>query len=361
MRVAILAPLVTPLRPEQMGGSQALVVDLAVGLKEREHDVTIFAAEGSVVEGVSTEEIEVDASRMSKNLFRPELGWRREAIDVLRETFARAYDQISKGTFDVVHNHGFDPPAFSEASRCGLPVVHTLHLPYDDEVAVAIDEMDESQPALTVAVSKAQSEDWGNRVDRIVPNGVPVNVIPWRPKRQGFALFAGRLSPEKGTIEAIQIARRAGIPLFIAGSEYDPGYAEQVRAAADEKVTFLGSLARTKLWEVMSRAQVLLAPSRWNEAFGLAVAEAQAAGCPVVAFDRGALNEVVEDGISGFVVGEGDLDAAADALHKCFDLDPHDVRLSAEQRLNLSQMITGYEDVYAQVVITGERWVRVLP
>src|SRR5207244_11627023 len=131
-------------------------------------------------------------------------------------------------------------------------------------------------------------------VDAILPPYPPTGVIAWSGAAGQGALYAGRLSPEKGAAEAIDIARAAGVPIDVYGDVYDPGYSrEQIRPRrSGPGVTLHRGVPRTWLWEAMARAAVVLYPARWDEPFGLAAAEAQACGTPVVAFRRGGLGEV---------------------------------------------------------------------
>ena len=130
------------------------------------------------------------------------------------------------------------------------------------------------------------------------------------------AVFAGRLSPEKGAIEAIEIARAAGVRIDVYGDSYDAEYTRERidPRRADPGVVVHPGVPRTVVWEAIARAAVVLCPARWEEPFGMVAAEAQACGTPVVAFRRGALEEVILDGVTGFLVAPDDIDAAADAV-----------------------------------------------
>ena len=160
-----------------------------------------------------------------------------------------------------------------------------------------------------------------------------------------------RLSPEKGAAEAIDIARGAGVRIDVYGDVYDPGYScEQI----DPRRSWPGvavhrGVPRTLLWEAMARAAVVLYPARWDEPFGLAAAEAQACGTPVVAFRRGGLGEVIMDGVTGFLVPADDLGAAADAVARVAGVSRPACREHAEGRLDLELSLDAHERLYRQV------------
>jgi glycosyltransferase involved in cell wall biosynthesis len=188
-------------------------------------------------------------------------------------------------------------------------------------------------------------------VDAILPPYPPTDVIPWSRTAAQAALFAGRLSPEKGTAEAIDIARAAGWPIDVYGDVYDPGYSrEQIDPRRSwPGVTMHQGVPRTVLWEAMARAAVVLYPARWDEPFGMAAAEAQACGTPVIAFRRGGLSEVIMDGVTGFLVPPDDLHAAAEAVSKVAGVSRPACREHAEVRLDLELSLDAHERLYRRV------------
>lgn len=168
-------------------------------------------------------------------------------------------------------------------------------------------------------------------------------------------MFAGRISPEKGVLDAIEIAGVCGMPLTIAGARYDEEYARQVDDVAGglEGVSFAGSLPRTELWRLMAGSSALLFPILWEEPFGLVTAEAQAAGCPVVGYRRGALLDVIEDGVTGMAVEPGDLKGAAGATAKVLSFDRRRCRLHAEANLDIGPCIEAHLQLYGRL-LAGE-------
>jgi glycosyltransferase involved in cell wall biosynthesis len=268
--------------------------------------------------------------------------------------FRTVFDAVRQVRYDVVHNHGFDPPAVRFASTLELPVIHTLHLPPDATMGAALDQASRSANPPTIAtVSTAAAAGWRQvtRVDVVLPNGVPVNQIPWSDTGGDRLLFAGRFSPEKGAAHAIAIAREADVPIDLYGEPYDAEYArDEVDCHGGEPdITIHGGVPRTEIWKLMTRACAVLCPARWEEPFGMAAAEAQAAGTPVIAYDRGALAEVVRHGRTGFLVPADDIAGAAQRVRQVAMISRADCRRHAEESLNLEAAITAHERLYNHV------------
>jgi glycosyltransferase involved in cell wall biosynthesis len=354
MRVAIIAPLVAAIREPQRGGSQAFVADLARGLIGRGHEIHLYAASGSEVPGVPLIDTGVDHRSLSATLYRASGAADRQA-DAAEAAFARVYSTVREDRYDVIHNHAFDAPAIGLATGLGAPVVHTLHLPPDDAVATALRHVAGTDPPPTLAgVSEFQASAWRRIVpiDAILPPCVPTSRIEWSPGAGDGVVFAGRLSPEKGAAEAIDIARAAGVRIDVYGDSYDAEYARERidPRRADPGVGVHPAVPRASLWQVMARVATVLCPAKWDEPFGMVAAEAQACGTPVVAFDRGALGEVIADERTGFLIAPGDIHAAADAVRRTSGLSRSECRAHAERRLDLGRSLDAHERLYRGVV-----------
>ncbi len=359
MKIALMAPLVTAIREPQRGGSQAFVSDLARGLVGRGHEVHVYAASGSEIPGVEVIDTGVDPESLAGALYRA-FGPKGAEPAAAGPAFARAYMCVGKIRYDVIHNHAFDAPAVRLATTLEAPVVHTVHLPPDEAVAAALHLAARGgRPPAVAAVSAFQASAWRRvvPVDAILPPYVPTGVIPWSPTPGEGAVFAGRLSPEKGAAEAIDIARAAGVPIDVYGDVYDAEYSrEQIGPRrAWPGVTVHEAVPRTSLWEALARAAVVLYPSRWDEPFGIAAAEAQACGTPVVAFRRGGLGEVIADGVTGFLVPPDDVAAAAEAVGRTAGISRSACRDHAERHLDLERSLDAHERLYRRLVSPGAR------
>ena len=359
-----MAPLVSAIREPQGGGSQAFVSDLARGLAGRGHEVHVYAATGSQIPGVAVIDTGVDPGSLAATLYRAAGPANRDPAPA-ESAFARAYAAVREHRYDLIHNHAFDAPAISLAAGLDTPVVHTLHLPPDPAIAAALRQAALRQSALrqsarggqppaVACVSASQASIWRAtaRVDAILPPYVPTSSIPWSDAAADGVVFAGRLSPEKGAAEAIDIAQAAGARIDVYGDVYDAGYArDQIAPRRDVPgVTVHQGVPRTSMWAAMARAAVVVCPARWDEPFGMAAADAQACGTPVVAFRRGGLADIVVDGVTGFLVAPDDIQAAADSVRKSAQISRAACRDHAERHLDLERSLDAHEQFYRRLI-----------
>jgi glycosyltransferase involved in cell wall biosynthesis len=332
VKIAVVASPVTPLRPAQLGGAQAFVCDLAVGLAAHGHDVTLHCTDGSEVAGARL--VTVPAPRDAAAALVMPGGGEPPPAPGVAAALAAMFESIPADV-DAISQHAFDAPAFTLARS--LPVLHTLHLPpIVDSVVAAVRA---SQWTQLAAVSHASARSWaaaGVEVAEVLPNGVPDHAIGPTPV-ESVALVAGRISPEKGIEHAVAAARSIGLPVRLVGAHYDPGYAPDLRGTE-----VLGSLPREQLRRLMAASAVTICAVRWDEPFGMVAAEAQMAGCPVAAYRRGAMPEVIEDGVSGMLAEPDDIALLARAIHECLALDRSAVRASAQRRLGLDAALDRY-------------------
>ena len=352
LRIALVAPLVTTVSEPQQGGSQAFLADLAVGLTRHGHDVDVYAARGSEIPGAHVVDTGIESASLSAALIRP--GQPRRRVGVLDEAYEYVFSIIERGEYDIVHSHGFDPPALRRARAGRAPIIHTIHLPPEPEAGAALREAQRGpEPGVIVGVSASQAQAWSSlvRFDRVIRNGVPVGRIPWSDQAGRGLVFAGRFSAEKGAAAAIEIALLSDERIDLYGTAYDEDYARALRQRHedDPRVTFHEALPRPELWARLASARAVLCPSDWDEPFGLVAAESQAAGTPVVAFARGGLREIVDDAVTGFLVEPGNVEQAAAAVRSVDTLDRRSCRQHAVDDLDFDTCLAGYEALYASV------------
>jgi UDP-glucose:tetrahydrobiopterin glucosyltransferase len=364
VRIALVAPLVSTIAQPYLGGAQALLADLAQGLVQHGHTVTLFARQASSVPGVSIEPITVPESVQPASFTEPlqersaDAGFFAQA-NLFLELFLRLRQRTAE--FDLIHVHAFDWPAFTCSTLIqDIPVIHTLHLPaLSPEINTALQVMDrQGHPVTLVTVSHACARTYASytSIDRVIYNGLNLAAIPFMPKLAPDAplLFAGRISAEKGVEAAIEIAEQAQYRLLIAGGIYDRAYFEQrivpkLRRARG-RVTYVGLLERLALWKIMGQALGLLFPIEWDEPFGLTAVEAMATGTPVIAYRRGAAEEVIRHGETGFLVEPGERSHAAALVDDLFDIPRAHCRAHVETHFSLERMINAYEQVYRSVI-----------
>ncbi len=376
MRIALLAPLVSPIATPFLGGAQRLLADLATGLARRGADVTLYASPGSAVAAVRLVTLDVRPDEMRPATFTSEAradeddaGDEIDPADLpASHAFLRAYRRIAERAreHDVVHAHAFDWGAFAYSTVQPLPTVHTLHLPAVDpginRVLGQIAPPDGSpRHADLVTVSRSCAETYAPvcSISRMIYNGTDVVRIPFgaSASEPEYLLFAGRITPEKGVEDALEIARRAGKTLLLAGNIYDDRYyREHVQPyleAPSADVRYVGDLPSERLWSVMAGASAVLCPVHWDEPFGLVACEAQAAGTPVIGYARAGLREVVASGETGWLVPPGDIDAAATAVGHIAELSRAACRERVTRLFSLKTMLDAYEAFYREMLGVG--------
>jgi glycosyltransferase involved in cell wall biosynthesis len=327
----------------------------------------LLAADGYSVRGADCPRLGIDAKRLapadlsaSAEAERPDVAEQRSAFGKVRDWCA-----AHAGSLDAVHAHAFDAPAFDALVELeGMCVMHTLHLPPIQSGVVHAARRAAGAGGVLVAVSSALARTWqaaGVPAARVVPNGIDVGRMPFGAAHRGYALCAGRISPEKGPEIAVAAAAGAGLPLLLVGNLYDHAFFEaRLQPVVTERLdwtarngalpqgaTYIGHRTRSEVLELMAGAAATLMPVRWDEPFGLVAIEAQAAGSPVVAFERGALGEVIRDGDTGVLVH--DASEMPRAIQRALSLDRAACRRWVEERYSLSSMVEAYLAVYREV------------
>jgi glycosyltransferase involved in cell wall biosynthesis len=338
MRIALIAPPWYPVPPAGYGGIEWVVALLADGLADRGHDVTLFAPSGSTTR-----------ARLVSPLGEPPppdaIGnpW-YEASHSLA-----AYEQGEE--FDLLHDHT-GPVGVSIGAMTGCPVVQTLHGPFTPEALMLYGRL--ARHVWFVAISESQRSlgppdlRWAG----VVYNGIAVEQYQYREDKEDFLLFLGRADEEKAPDLAVEAARKAGRRLVMCATrknEREQRYwAERVEPLLGDGVEVHGECTHEQKADLLARAAALLFPIQWPEPFGLVMTEAMACGTPVVAWRNGAVPEVVDDGVSGFVVDS--MDELVRAIGRVGELDPRAGRARVEERFSAAAMVAGYERAYERVL-----------
>jgi glycosyltransferase involved in cell wall biosynthesis len=341
LRVAIVAPPYYSLPPRDYGGIELVCHTLAESLMERGHAVTLIGAGKAQTRASFVATFDEP---------QPEGGPGAVRIEMVHA--ARAARTLAAGDFDVIHDHTRVGP-LTAPSRAA-PTVVTVH------AALAGPEMGVAELQAVaawvrpIAVSEAQRQDaphidWAG----MVHNGIPLDRYPLVTRKEPFALYLGRISPYKGIELSIAAARAAGRPLVIAGSWTVPAerdyFETRVRPLLGGDVEWVGPVGMADKVDLLGRAGCLLFPPEWREPFGLVVIEAMACGTPVVALRRGAVTELVDDGVTGVVCGS--FDALTAGIEVAAGLLPSECRAHVERHFTAEAMARGYEQLYRRVLI----------
>jgi glycosyltransferase involved in cell wall biosynthesis len=330
--------------PATYAGTERVVGSLVEELCERGHQVTLFAAGDSQV---SCELVPVIKESLWSTGYRGDVG------PFIYVALARIWDQHQR--FDIIHSH-VETHGFVFARYCPTPVVTTLHGRLD--VAGIPHLLAEFTDVPLVAISESQrrfSSD--NNWVATIHHGLNLKSAPWREEPGDYLAFVGRVTPEKGVADAIELARRVQLPLKMAAKVYDPHekvhFEEVVQPAIDEGVVeFLGEVGTGDRDPLLAGARATVMLGAWPEPFGLVAIESMATGTPVIARRAGALTETVEHGIDGFLVD--DLDEAALAVEKVAELDRKLIRHRALERFSQGRMVDEYEAVYRRLLDPGQ-------
>ena len=355
LRIGMLAPISWPMPPKSYGPWEQVAYNLSEELVERGHEVTVFAAGGSRVSGklVVTCPHPLDMwpepEKSKPRALNPQTGFLEGPPDgVLYEEMhiAECLKMTAAGAFDIVHNH-LHAHTLQFADLVDTPLLTTLH-------GVAWNKA--NHPALLARrhypfVSLSNKErDFLPELNYVatVPNGIVVENFPLVADKDDYLLFAGRLAPEKGPAEAVELARRTQRRLILAGMiepQYRDYYQEKIAPFVDGKqIRYEGLMTQKQLAPLYQRAAAVLFLLKWDEPFGLVAAEAQAAGTAILAFPRGSMPEIVQDGKTGFLVG--DMAQACEAVERLRDIDPLACRKNAEENFSAAVMTDKYETIY---------------
>lgn len=345
LRIAQVAPPMERVPPRAYGGTERVIVELARELDRRGHELTTFASGDSDVPGRLIATV--------PEALRP-AGYSGDSAPWFYLTMRAVLDRAHE--FDIIHSH-LEWASFLLARVSPIPVVSTMHgrldLPWAHETFAV------PTPGL-VAISRNQASshpafDWAG----IVHNGLTLDSSPFERRRGDTLCFVGRVAPEKGIVEAIEIAQLSGRPLKIAAKVHPTGpersYYDSVfmpaLEAAGSSVEYLGELEESERDQLFAESYASLMPGSWPEPFGLVAIEALACGTPVIARRVGGLPEIIRDGIDGFF-GD-DTTQLAFEVPRVAELDRVEIRRSVLDRFSAGRMTDGYEAIY-RATLAGE-------
>jgi glycosyltransferase involved in cell wall biosynthesis len=338
MKIAQVAPLTEAVPPKLYGGTERVVAYLTDALVELGHEVTLFASGDSFTKA-RLAPIWPRALRLDpdvKDHFVP--------LFMELETVARRAHE-----FDVVHAH-LDYFGYSVLGRLGIPSITTLHGRLDLPELPALYGLYNNVPVVSISNSQRTPLPQANYV-ATVPHGLPENLLFKGGGSGGYLAFLGRISPEKAPDAAIRIAAKAGMKLKIAAKidrvdqEYFKTTIEPLLPRGD--VEFIGEIREDQKQRFLGDAAALLFPIAWREPFGLVMIEAMACGTPVIGFENGSVPEVLEEGVTGFIVRNEE--QAVDAARRIGALSRERIRCEFERRFTAHRMAQNYLKLYARL------------
>ena len=344
MRIAQVAPLIESVPPHAYGGTERVVAYLTEALVAQGHDVTLFAS-GDSRTSARLVPCVPRSLRLDPGVVDPIA---HQILEIERVVAMRR-------EFDVIHWH-LDYFHFPVSRRMRVPCVTTLHGRLDMPDLVPL--YDEFEDMRVVSISNDQRTPLPKaRWVETVHHGLPPDEFTPRYEPGEYLAFLGRISPEKRADRAIEVARRVGMPLRIAAKvddadrEYFETEIEPMLVA--EHVEWVGEIGGQEKADFLAHARALLFPIDWAEPFGLVMIEAMACGTPVVAFRSGSVPEVIDDGVSGFIVES--VDESVRAVERLNEISREACRAAFERRFTADRMANNYVDVYRRIIAEDER------
>lgn len=357
MKIAMMvrAYISSPVPNDIAYSPASIAVAVAEGLAERGHEVSFFGPEGTQLKNVEV---------MTKNV-RPLVSTMQQLYelttpaDLFKNYIPSLYDQYlvremferaKAGEFDVLIFHHPESAMGYAHLYPHVPVLYILHDQLDENRRQVL-EMHHSANQSFISISNSQRRDAPDlQYAQTVYNGIDTDTFTYCEDAEDYLMYAGRIIPEKGAKEAVQVALKTGRRLIMTGQVTPASqwyFDEHIKPHLSDKILYLGMIDKAQMVKYYQKAAALLMPIRWEEPFGLTMAEAMACGTPVIAFRRGSVPEVVKDKKTGFIVEN--TAEMIEAVEKVSKISRSDCRKHVEQNFTLDHMIRGYEQVLKEL------------
>jgi glycosyltransferase involved in cell wall biosynthesis len=348
LRIALISTPMLPVPPPTYAGTERVVAALGDVLVERGHEVTLYAPGDSEISGGTL------VPTIERSLWSTE--YRGDISAHVSISLAKAWADHER--YDIIHSH-IETMGFLFARHCPTPVVSTLHGRLDQAGAPELLDEFRDIPLVSISDSQRRFSPEANWVATI-HHGLPFDAVPFSAEPGDYLAVVGRITPEKGIEEAIDLARRTGHKLRMAGKVYDEHeqehFAEVVEPALkdpDVDLEFLGEIDPKARDPLYAGALATIMLGAWPEPFGLVAIESLATGTPVIARRAGGLTETVEHGVDGFLVD--DVTEAELAVQMVAELDRRLIRERALERFSPARMAEEYEAIYRRVIAERQR------
>lgn len=350
LKIAQIAPLWFPVPPKKYGGIERVVAQLCDGLVDRGHDVTLFAAPGSKTRAKLL-------SVYNKPLIAGGVSWSDPFWNL--RNLAKAYEMADEGDFDIIHSHLDIWTLFFE-NLTKVPTVHTMHnsllktgveVNMDFRLKLFSEERKKSNIVFISESAKRQSVI-KFKTNEVIYNGINLNNFKFNPVGGDHFVWVSRIDDYKGVENAIAVAEKMKVKLFLAGrlDKSQVGYFnKKIKPHLNKDIVYYGELTEKQLSKFFGSAKAFIYPIEWEEPFGLVVAESMACGTPVIAYNRGSMSELIENGKTGFVV-KSNLNDLMDAMKKIDKIDRCEVRKSVEKLFSRETMVENYEKFYYKLL-----------
>ncbi len=341
LKIAQIAPLWFPTPPKKYGGIERIIHYLTEELTKRGHKVTLFASGDSKTKAKLV-------SVTKKSLISQKIPWHDWCWNNLN--YSLAFERA--GDFDIIHSH-WTPMGMFFQRFTKVPVLHTFHnIPSKNDHRWQVLKHYQKDSNV-IFISKKEKENCPLRFKRefVIYNSIKISQFQFNQKPEDYFIWVARISPQKGTHNAVTIAKKAKIKLILVGQlqpMYEEYFKKEIEPNLGNKIKYLGEFSQKELSPLYGKAKAFLYPIEWEEPFGLCMAEAMACGTPVIAFNRGSVPEVVKDGKTGFVVEN--IEEAIEAVKNIDKIKRENCRKWVEEKFTIKKMVDEYEKVYYKLV-----------
>ena len=341
MKIAQVAPLYESVPPKMYGGTERVVSNLTEALVQGGHDVTLFAS-GDSQTGARLVPCCPKALRLNSH----------ECTDQLAHHFVMLEEVMQRANqFDIIHFH-IDYMHFPLSKLAALPQVTTLHGRLDSPDLAPLYRKYKSMPLISISLNQRKPLPWAHWIGNVY-HGLPRDLLPFGNGGGKYLAFLGRISPEKRVDRAIEIARRAGMPLKIA-AKVDPAdrvyYEREIKPLLNAPgIEFIGEINEQEKGAFLGNAYAYLFPIDWPEPFGLTMIESMACGTPTIAFRCGSVPEIIRDRVSGYIVDS--IDQAVRAVEQAAAINRAACRAEFEERFSAGRMARDYVKLYESIAV----------
>lgn len=354
LKIGQISPLNLPIPPKKYGGTERIIFWLCEELKKLGHKVFLFGTKDSKI---SCKLIPIiDKSLwMAKNI--------KDHIPYYALEMVKIAKLSKEFKFDVLHDH-LGPLSLTLYGQVNIPILHTLHIPFKGKDRIWVYQKLNAK-LISISFSQRKPAPNLNYVANIY-NGIDISEFPFNKKPKNYFFWTGELSPRKGILEVIKIAKLAKLKLILAGRIPLPQQRDDFvffqkyikKELNKKKIQYVGELSSKKLAYYYKNAIAFLYPLQWEEPFGLTMVESMACGTPVIAFKRGSVPEIVKNKITGFVIesfkkGQQNFEDFIEGIENISQIKRENCREWVEKNFTKEKMVKEYEKLYYKILLNG--------